>query len=127
MNLDDWIAGIGLSMNSHQGTNALRKTPRQKPTGKKKAQALVILVLIGLFIGPTFAAHPSYLPQTEPAMSSDSTTVAIPNLQQDTVTAIDDTDVTIPDTITRPASRRHVRHPAIVPIHSNAHKLIQSE
>lgn len=127
MNLDDWIAGIGLSTNSQRGTNALRKTPRQKTTGKKKAQALVILVLIGLFIGPAFAAHLSYLPQTEPAMSSDSTTVAIPNLQQDTVGIVPDTDVTTPDTITRPASRRHVRHPAIVPIHSDAHKLIQSE
>ena len=120
MNLDDWIAGIGMGMNNQQGTNMHSKTPRQSSTkGKKKTSTVVILALIGLFIGPAFAAHPSYLPQTETAMPSDTAIVTIPELPQDTA-------VTVPDTIRRPASRGHVRHPSVVPIHSEVRRVIKS-
>ena len=113
MNLDDWIAGIGLITNAPQGSIPPRKTPRQGTAGKNKAQTLMLLLLTGLFIAPMFAAHPSYLPDTGSAIPSDTTAVTIPELPQDSV-------VTIPDTVTRPAPRGHVRHPAVVPIHSGA-------
>ncbi|MBQ9427709.1 MAG: hypothetical protein IJU36_08825 [Paludibacteraceae bacterium] len=119
MNLDDWIAGIGLITNAPQGSTPPRKTPRQGTAGKNKAQTLMLLLLTGLFIAPMFAAHPSYLPDTGSAIPSDTTAVTIPELPQDTV-------VTIPDTVTRPAPRGHVRHPAVVPIHSVVRKSSKS-
>lgn len=109
MNLDDWIAGLGLVTKSPQAASTQRKTPRANAKGRNKGQAMAVLVMAVLLFGPMFAAQPADPPLKETATPADTTTVALPQLPQDTIT-------TVPDTVAKPASRRHVRHPSLVPI-----------
>ena len=98
MNLDEWIAGLGLEMDKPQAT------------GRNKGPAVVTLLLAVLLIGPLFAAHPAVMPAEGTATPADTTAVES-KMPQDTVT-------TVPDSLSEPAQRNRVRHPSPVPVHS---------
>lgn len=115
MDLDDWIAGLGLGTRPVAAVSTARKSPGGNRI-RKNALALLLLAGAGWVLQPVVSAQPSDSSKEGPeptveALASDSLNVQ----QPDTLVAVPDS---LPAKEKTDDSRLRVRHPAPVPIHS---------